>query len=527
MPPRDRIFQSCRVSPRSAGLALVGIVAVLLYLPAVWNGLAVDDVVIAAHPLLQSIRTLPAAMSSPWWYPTQHLYRPLSSGLLGILLLAGQGAPWLAHAVNVALHALVAVLVTRLCLRWLPLAASVGAGLFFAVLPAHGEAVATLVALAELLAAAALVATMLVVTRAGPPTRRTRIAVALLSAAALASKEGGVAAPVLALAAAWAYPAARPYAWRWALSALAGTAIMLTARLVVLGALGGDVPHALFRTLATGTRVVTALALLPRSAAMLFLPVRPAINYSPSLLFVQRPQVSLVVLGACMIVAGLVALAVHARRPSVWTLGLVAITALLAPTVNVLFASGVALSGRSVYAPSIGAALLVGALLAWGAGTRARRLVPLAAAGCLLWSAFITWNEVPVWRSSASVLVAAAERGPESYWVHRGQAYAARDAGRPDEAVRHFRMAADLFPLDWEMLTDGATVALAQRDTAAAVRWLHAAIAAYPRSVRARTRLASVTRARGDSAGARRLIEEGLRLDPEQRTWARMLGPVR
>src|SRR5690349_2769526 len=129
----------------------VGLVTLVLHARAVLNGWAIDDAVIAAHPLLQSVRTLPAAIASPWWYPTEHLYRPLSTALIGTLLLIGHGAAWLPHLVNILLHALVAVLATRLALRWLPFGASIAAGLFFAVLPAHVEAVATLVATAELL----------------------------------------------------------------------------------------------------------------------------------------------------------------------------------------------------------------------------------------------------------------------------------------------------------------------------------------------------------------------------------------
>lgn len=504
---------------RRRALLLVALVTLAIYLRAAWNGWAIDDAVIAAHPLLQSVRTLPAAIASPWWYPTEHLYRPLSTAVIGVLLLAGHGAAWLPHLVNIGLHALVAMMVTRLCLRWLPLAPSLGAGLFFAVLPAHVEAVATLVATTELLAAAALVGVMLVVTGAEAPTRRRSLLVGVLSAAALASKEGGVAAPVLALAVAWACPAARRHARRWTMSAAAGTVVLLVARLTVLGTLGGDVPNTMFRTLSAGTRVMVAFSLLPWSGAMLFLPVRPAINVSLPPHVVQSPPMGAVAVGVLMVCAGLGALYVHWRRPSVWSLGMVIVAATLAPTSNVLFASGVVLSGRSVYAPSIGAALIFGALLRAATATRVRKFVPMAAALFLAWCAVVSWRDVPVWKSSATALHTAEERSPESYWGPMGLGYLARNEGRPDEALRYFTRAAELSPYDWEMLSDAAALALARGDTASAERWLRTAVTVNPLARRARARLVAVSRARGDTAIVRQLIDDGVLAEPDQRTW--------
>lgn len=523
MPIRALVRHWRRADPQTTSLLVVALSALAVYIAAPWNGLAIDDVVIAAHPLLQTFRTLPEAVLSPWWYPNQALYRPLSTGTIGVELLLTGGAPWLPHTTNVLLHATAAVLVTCLCRRWLPLGPSVGAGLYFALLPAHGEAVATVVARAELLAAVAILMMLLVVTRDGAPTRRRWLMVASLSAAALASKEGGVAASVLALGAAWAYPAARPHARQWALAALAGTTVMLAARLAALGALGGDIPHVLFRSLSAVQRILVALSLLPDTAAMLLLPMRPAINFSPPLDFVQSPPPLRVAAGILLIACVIHALLQHVRRPSPVTLGVLIIGATAAPTANVLFASGVVLSGRSVYAPSVGMALLVGAALAWLAASPARRVALVAAPAYLCACAVLTWNEVPVWRGSRSAIDAAAVRGPQSYWVPMTRAYRARDGGRTAEALEEFRSAAGLLPFDTEMLIDGASLALASGDTADATRWLRTALEVNPRARRARARLASIVGARGDAAGSRRLLEEGLRLEPDQRTWASRL----
>jgi hypothetical protein len=47
-----------------------------------------------------------------------------------------------------------------------------------------------------------------------------------------------------------------------------------------------------------------------------------------------------------------------------------------------------------------------------------------------------------------------------------------------------------------------------------------------PRAARARTRLYTILRVRGDTSGARRLLIDGLRLEPQQRTWAASLAAL-
>jgi tetratricopeptide (TPR) repeat protein len=509
---------------RDAALTLVAVVAAAVYVRALWNGWAIDDVVIASYPLLRSVRTLPQAMATYWWYPTAHLYRPLTTGTIGLELVIGHGAAWLPHATNVLLHALVAVLVTRLCLRWLSLGASLFAGLYFAVLPTHVEGVATLVARAEVLCAAPLVALLLLATRDEAPTPRTKVMAALLALVALGSKEVGIAAPLLVLGAAWAHRPSRQYAASWAGAAAVGTLVMLLVRILALGNFGGDVPHVVFRPLDTSARVAVALSLLPRSAAMLFLPVEPAINYTPSIAMVRAPDPWFLVFGAALLLAALALVILHVRRPNAWTLGALIGAATLAPTSNLLFGSGVVLSGRSMYTPSIGAALMVGSAVGWLAATRVRPVVPVVAAAYLAWCAAVTWREVPVWKSAPSAIAAARARAPESYWPLMAQAYMARDAGHSDAALADFDAAATLLPFDVEMLTDGAALALSRRDTTRAIPWLRAAIEANPRARRARTRLASVLLARGERDDARRLLADGLRLEPGDATWRAMLG---
>ena len=260
----------------------VALTAAAVHLRAISNGYAADDAVILANPLLRAWHTLPAALASPWWHTTGHLYRPLALITLGAEQLIARG-PWLSHGINIVLHATIAALLTRFLRRLVHPRAALLAGLLFAVLPAHVEAVATLVGRTELLAALAIIALLLLVSGDRAPTRGARITAALLAAMALASKEGGVTAPALVLAATWTFDTQRPNAWRWTLAAAQGTAIMLLARLAALGTLGGDLPHPAFRVASLGERLALALSVMPHVVAMLLLPVRPAIEVEPGL----------------------------------------------------------------------------------------------------------------------------------------------------------------------------------------------------------------------------------------------------
>ena len=262
---------------------------------------------------------------------------------------------------------------------------------------------------------------------------------------------------------------------------------------------------------------------LPRTAAMLLLPVTPAVEEVPALAAVQSPDLGLVALGIVLLVAIMVLVLRHARRPTMATLGACILATTIAPTSNLLFAEG-ALTARTLYSPSLGAAMMAGALVAWVATTRARTLVvPALTAVCAL-GALMTWRETRVWRDTPSVITTMITRRPDNYRGHELLAYAARDAGRLDESVAHFGHAIALFPRNAELLTDAATVALRTHDSTTAVQWLETALGVSPRSARARTRLFAITRARGDSARAREILRTGLRLEPGQRTWVALLA---
>src|SRR5256884_4854733 len=128
--------------------------AVVVYLGALWNGFAVDDVPIIVHnPLVASPSGIWRAFAAPYWPPDLggHMYRPLVIAGFALDRLLGSTA-WF-HAVNLAWHAAASVAVAALARRWADWTGALVAGLLFAVHPVHVEAVANVVGRAEAMAA--------------------------------------------------------------------------------------------------------------------------------------------------------------------------------------------------------------------------------------------------------------------------------------------------------------------------------------------------------------------------------------
>jgi len=133
---------------------VVAACAVVVYLGALWNRWALDDIpIIYYNPLVHSLSGTWLAIVSPYW-PRElggQLYRPLAIASYALDWQVGQVA-WF-HAVNLLWHAGVSVLVAVLVRRWSGDRAALVSGLLFAVHPVHVEAVANVVGRAELMAA--------------------------------------------------------------------------------------------------------------------------------------------------------------------------------------------------------------------------------------------------------------------------------------------------------------------------------------------------------------------------------------
>src|SRR5213595_4308530 len=108
----------------------VALCAVVVYLGALWNRFALDDVpIIALNPLVVHPSGLWRAFAAPYWAPELggHMYRPLVIAGFALDALV-DGTVWF-HAVNLLWHVGAAVAVAALARRWMDTPGGLVAGL--------------------------------------------------------------------------------------------------------------------------------------------------------------------------------------------------------------------------------------------------------------------------------------------------------------------------------------------------------------------------------------------------------------
>ena len=124
-----------------AGIAALAFTASVT---SIGNGYALDDVaLVASNTRVHTLHHWWRLFASPYW-PAQlgrSLYRPVVTLGYALQWTTGHGAPWVFHAVSVAMYVGVCVLAFAMCRSMLPPLSAVIAGVLFAVHPVHVEAV--------------------------------------------------------------------------------------------------------------------------------------------------------------------------------------------------------------------------------------------------------------------------------------------------------------------------------------------------------------------------------------------------
>lgn len=443
---------------------MAAVVAMAVFLPALRNGFAYDDVlIIVENDALHSLGGILGALRSPWWPGSEGtsfgLWRPLASAALGLQWWVFGGAAWGFHLVNLLLHGVAALLVVRVGALVLPARVAVWAGLVFAVHPVHVEAVANVVGFAELAAAVLVLAGVRVAVRdpGGPEGIPTlgpgRIgAVAALYLAACLTKEHAIVFPALLLV----VEAARS---RWTvadlpavlrgraglyltLAAVAGA--VLAARVAVLGDVAAPRPPLGAGLLHDIPRLHTVAGAGFHILRLLAVPLTLSPDYAPDVIPVTTVWTGTGIAAVVLMVALLGAALVAGRRGGAMGAALPTGLAWFLPAVlpisNVVFLTGVLVAERALYLPSVGVAWMFGAGLVWALdrGRRAGGLLVLVL-GALWVGRTVTY--IPVWESTDSVfdhMVATVPQSARSQWV-LGDALLG--AGRTDEAVAAYARA--------------------------------------------------------------------------------------
>ena len=492
----------------------VAICALVPHALALWNGFALDDLyIIAWNPLVHSIGGVGRAFAAPYWPPDLggQMYRPLPLATYAADWAIAGGHPAWFHALNLLWHAGVAVAVTALMLR-LPSpdgrggqgvrTAGIIAGLLFAVHPVHVEAVANVIGRGELMAALGV---CLAVYAAVVKDSIGWSALAL--AGGLLSKENAAVAPGL-IAWAWIVGLSRPtrsrmlaYVGSW----LAIVAVYVALRATVLHPyerLHAIAPVFLGESFLAGR--LTAIAAQWDVLRLLILPITLRVDYSPA----ERTIVhSLLdgrfVLGfACLALwAGLLVLAWRRqRRVEAFGLGWIAIAFL--PVANLLFSTGVLMAERTLYLPSVGVALALGAAFARLPVDRVRFVLGVLVLAGAIRSAV----RVPVWRDDVSVTVSILEDSPKSYRGHARVAALYQSHRQPERALAELRTAMRTYDRDPTLFIAGADAAFTLGQPRLADSMLVRAEQLCFRCAGSYRTQALAARSRGDSAVADSLM---------------------
>lgn len=437
---------------------MVAACAIAVYLGALSNGFALDDVpVIATNPLVHRWSALWQAFGEPYWPPSAGaaMYRPLAIASYALDWQTGRVA-WL-HAVNLLWHAGVSVAVAALVRRWSgSVSGALVAGTLFAVHPVHVEAVAGIVGRAEMMAALFVILSVL----AALEHDRMWWSLAAL-AAGLLSKETAAVGPAL-IAAGWiAGVGRRPPGLRM-LAYGAGWLGLGIAYLVVRWAILHDSDHQVeaapvFVGASFPAVRLTAVAAFADFARLLVFPLTLRVDYSPGeRTLVTTPLDVRFVLGAlCLVAWAALIVAAWRRGRRTEAFGLCWIAIALMPVANLLFPSGVLVAERTLYLPSVGLAIAVGA---WLKELPARAVV-LVTAALFLTGGSRTALRVPVWSSSQTVGRSVSADSPRSYVGPMWMALTFMAQHEHEKALEAIRIAARITDRAPKMLLVGADAA--------------------------------------------------------------------
>ena len=563
-PAPSRISRWLRARPRLALSAAVVLASVLPYLGSLRNPPILDDGWTALqNPLVWSLRNVGRIFTNLYGYAgtpsVRGPYRPLTT--LSYALNWAVHRDWVPgyHALNLALHALVAVLVAGLAGHLAraagsrrPWAVSLLAGLVFAVHPAHVEAVVTIYGRTEPLSAAfALGALLLALRSRGSPLRLA--GAVLLLACGILSKEMAVMVPALFLLVALALPAAagldaRPglggAGARCALARAAGRAGVLS--LAFLPYLAGHgtalavAPVARWFPVGTppGHIALTMSRVLGEYLRILVLPsfLGGDFAYAGRIPTLSGPTFGFAVATLSWILV--LAAGVRVLRPAPPVgIGVIWIFVALLPVLQII-PVGVLLAERLLYLPSVGFSLAAGwALAALLPGPappvaaprpprRLRMARSIAVVAVLAALGARTVVRTRDWISDLAFWDSELAKAPREVVVNNNLAVAWLDRGEPRQAVPRLETALAVNPGYWRAWVNLGLARGQLGERTAAQHAFQEAMRLAPAESDPPRFLARVLRQQGDLDGAIEALGQARRNAPEQAVLARELAAL-
>ncbi len=443
---------------------LVALVAVAASFTGLWNGFAYDDnLLIRENPRVRTLVSPLVYFTESYWGPaagSASLYRPVAVLGWALQWAAVDGAPWLFHAVNVVLYALVAVSLLFFLRQVVGHGAAAIGALVFAAHPVHVEAVANVVGQSELIVASLLLSGVALYARDrrhGGLRPRTAAWIVAGFVFGLFTKEHAIVLPALLICVEWAGRrsgfAAVADAWQTTrrLVLLLGliAAFYLAWRAQVLGAVTGDLPHWAVRDRSLWERALIVLGVFPHIVRLLFFPARLYADYAPAHVAVLPEPAAGHLPGLLLLGLAVAGLVLAWRRG--WALPLLAaawFTVTFAPTSNIPFPIGVILAERTLFLPSVAVAVL----LAWASSRAAEWPSSTRALAASLLIAAVSFGSIHsairtrVWTDNPTLFSTLAVEAPTNFRGQMALAEYNSRGGRWKTADSLYRVAVALYP---------------------------------------------------------------------------------
>lgn len=358
-------------SARSAAL-IVAVLAIGASARGLFNDFVYDDIpLIRDNARVHALSHVHEIFATAYWPPpfVEQLYRPLTVLILAAEYVLGDGSPFVFRVVSYALYAVVAALVYRLATRMLDPWPALAIAALFAVHPVHVEAVALGVNQAELIVGlvAVVMTTCYIDWRRGGAIRtRDWMLLAVLYGAATLVKESAFILPLFLVMAELTVLRAIGPATRWRtiapgygmLGVIAAASVAL--RWVTAGAGAfAVIPAAELRGLGVGGRVLLMLHVVPMWLRLLVWPRHLQVDFAPG--EIASGGGIEAAFGVVMLCALAGAIVFGLRRAPTLAFGLSWLVVALLPVANIVPA-GIVLAERTLFLPSVGFVVAVGAI---------------------------------------------------------------------------------------------------------------------------------------------------------------------
>lgn len=458
-----------------------------------------ESPIIQNYRLVHGVSGLWVPFTIPYWPPpfSPSLYRPLSLAFFSLQWAAGDGEIWVFHLLNLVLYALSVMIVWRLARLLMPSVGAWIAAALFAVHPVHVEAVALSINQSEALVGILLMsATAAYVDwrRHGNAGTKTPWLILAIYFVGCLIKESAIILPGLLLAAEltliddatpWRERVAKLRPWGIGLMGIA--VVFLGIRTLVLRGVVGTFTAEGLVGLTWGGRLLTMLGVIPRWAALMFWPAHLQEDYSPGEIIGTDHWGPDQVIGALILLMTLVLLVRSWRKNRVAAFGILWFLVAIFPVSNVVVSTGIILAERTLFLPSVGGVLALGALVApihhrlASAGRAWTRLAIGAVAIILTCGLGRSFARMRVWTGPRSLWSQSMLDAPDSWRINEAFAYLLGRIGERDRFVYYMRRA----------------------------------IALNGRSARLNAYLANWFRHRDDCVSAGPLYDDAVRLDPQ------------